>query len=216
MKTPVRSSHGRLEYTGRIPRDAFAVWAESPEGLIAIDRVAAGRPGLESPQPYDALALGAVLMIFAAWALTGRARPASERVAAMGIGVTAALIAGHAAFAPLAPAYDGARPAMVLSALERQGIALAVTGDYESEFHFEGRLTKPIVELLSADPVAWAQANPRGVIIATYTNRAGFPLDWPTPIYVGAWRGRVLAMWAASRVVERGPELLSDLPRGTR
>jgi hypothetical protein len=41
MKTPVRSSHGRLEYTGRIARDAFAVWAESPEGLIAIDRVAA-------------------------------------------------------------------------------------------------------------------------------------------------------------------------------
>jgi hypothetical protein len=41
MKTPVRSSHGRLEYTGRIARDAFAVWAESPEGLTAIDRVAA-------------------------------------------------------------------------------------------------------------------------------------------------------------------------------
>jgi hypothetical protein len=41
MKTPVRSSHGRLEYTGRIGRDAFAVWAESPEGVTAIDRVAA-------------------------------------------------------------------------------------------------------------------------------------------------------------------------------
>jgi hypothetical protein len=41
MKTPVRSSHGRLEYTGRIARDAFAVWAESPEGVTAIDRVAA-------------------------------------------------------------------------------------------------------------------------------------------------------------------------------
>ena len=41
MKTPVRSSHGRLEYTGRIARDLFAVWAESPEGLNAIDRVAA-------------------------------------------------------------------------------------------------------------------------------------------------------------------------------
>ena len=41
MKTPVRSSYGRLEYTGRIARDAFAVWAESPEGVTAIDRVAA-------------------------------------------------------------------------------------------------------------------------------------------------------------------------------
>jgi len=41
MKTPVRSSRGRLEYTGRLGRDAFAVWAESPEGLTAIDRVAA-------------------------------------------------------------------------------------------------------------------------------------------------------------------------------
>ena len=41
MKTLVRSSYGRLEYTGRIARDPFAVWAESPEGLSAIDRVAA-------------------------------------------------------------------------------------------------------------------------------------------------------------------------------
>jgi hypothetical protein len=41
MKTPVRSSRGQLQYTGRIAREAFAEWADSAEGNAATARLAA-------------------------------------------------------------------------------------------------------------------------------------------------------------------------------
>jgi hypothetical protein len=42
MKTLVRSSRGHLKYTGKITRESFAEWADSPGGREALDRVAAG------------------------------------------------------------------------------------------------------------------------------------------------------------------------------
>lgn len=41
MKTPVRSSRGRLIYTGRFSRESFALWTASPDGCAALDRLAA-------------------------------------------------------------------------------------------------------------------------------------------------------------------------------
>jgi hypothetical protein len=190
----------------------FAV-ALSP---VIVDRLIAGRPGIASPSPFPGLALGVALMLAGAWALGDRARSASARVASFALGVAATVIAGHVAFAPLTPAYDPARPAEALRQLERLGFPVAIAGDYESEFHFAARLTRPIVELVGADPVAWATANPKGAVIATYPNRPRFPDSWPTPIYAGAWRGRTLAIWPSEALVTTGPELLSDLPRGAR
>jgi len=41
MKTLVRSSRGHLKYTGKITRESFSLWAESPGGRKALDDVAA-------------------------------------------------------------------------------------------------------------------------------------------------------------------------------
>jgi hypothetical protein len=41
MKTLVRSSRGHLRYTGRITREAFAVWADSDSGRKVLEDVAA-------------------------------------------------------------------------------------------------------------------------------------------------------------------------------
>ena len=40
MKTLVRSSRGHLKYTGKITRESFAMWAESPSGREALEHAA--------------------------------------------------------------------------------------------------------------------------------------------------------------------------------
>jgi hypothetical protein len=182
---------------------------------IALDRVIAGRPGLGGSIGFGQVAGGAALMIAAGWILVGPPRPVARRVAEFGIAVAAVVALGHASFTPLAPAYDSARPAAAIAAAARAG-PVAIVGDYESEFHFAGRLLQPIVELLNADPVAWAEANPQGAVIATYARRVRLPSHWPQPLYLGAWRGRVLALWPSATAIEVGNELFSDPPRNAR
>jgi len=40
MAAPVRRSRGRLTYTGRLPRAAFAAWLDTPEGRRVVSRAA--------------------------------------------------------------------------------------------------------------------------------------------------------------------------------
>ena len=44
MKGPVRYSGGRMRYTGRIARERFATWAESPGGRGVLEQVASRTP----------------------------------------------------------------------------------------------------------------------------------------------------------------------------
>lgn len=44
MKGPVRYSGGRLKYTGRVPRERFATWAESDRGRTVLEQVASRTP----------------------------------------------------------------------------------------------------------------------------------------------------------------------------
>jgi hypothetical protein len=43
MKRPVRLSGGRIRYTGRIAREMFAAWAESPQGEAVVEQAAAAQ-----------------------------------------------------------------------------------------------------------------------------------------------------------------------------
>ena len=45
MKTPVRSLHGHLKYTGHFSREAYAAWAGSRAGTALLDRLAAAQGG---------------------------------------------------------------------------------------------------------------------------------------------------------------------------
>lgn len=53
-----------------------------------------------------------------------------------------------------------------LAAIEAQGRPIAYIGHYQGEFHFAGRLRRPIAELSPADALAWAQAHPQGLLFA--------------------------------------------------
>ncbi|UJJ50843.1 glycosyltransferase family 39 protein [Rhodanobacter denitrificans] len=62
--------------------------------------------------------------------------------------------------------YDLRPIAHLLGAAEQAGHPLAYTGNYEGQFHFEGRLTRPISELFGDQAIQdFARAHPDGVIV---------------------------------------------------
>jgi len=120
-------------------------------------------------------------------------------------------VAAHIGFMALAPAYDPDIPGGEVGRQQRFGGGeIGWVGDYEAEFNFAGRLNRPVVELLGRDPIAWVRENPRRSVIVTYSRRKQLPGEWPLPTYVGAWRGRILAIWPAALLDKYGAELLSD------
>nr|WP_298683045.1 hypothetical protein [uncultured Dongia sp.] len=86
-----------------------------------------------------------------------------------------------------------------LRQLEEAGQPLAVYGPYRGEFDFYGRLaTAPLALPDKAAALAWAKANPAGVIVSYFD---GSPLRLPAlPYYRGVARDRWVAIWPTSAV----------------
>ncbi|WP_374655262.1 ArnT family glycosyltransferase [Dongia sp.] len=84
--------------------------------------------------------------------------------------------------------------------LEDAGQPLAVYGPYRGEFDFYGRLSAAPISLPDRDAaIAWARANPAGVIVSYFD---GSPLRLPAlPYYRGVARDRWVAIWPASAVL---------------
>ncbi len=107
-------------------------------------------------------------------------------------------------------AFDLAPLAERLGQWERGGVAIAHFGTYHGQFHFLGRLRKPMpaIGLRDGDVETWLRANPDGRIISL---RARMPTD-AKPLYAQPFRGRFIVVWDAAtviadpRVAERGGE----------
>lgn len=190
-------------------------------GMLALPlfgaRLTGDRPGLDMPSWFGALAAftGFVLIGYAGWFLRDPPRAAVGRAATIAVGSTLAIVAVNVAFLLLAPAYEMRPAAQVLAQMEALGRPIAVTGDYENEFRLAGRLTTRIADELGDDAlIAWARANPQGVVIVdTYRRVPALPADWPVPLHLGAFRGRVMAIWSAADIAgPRGAELLRGPP----
>lgn len=189
-------------------------------GMVALPflapRIAQGRPGMElaTGLAVAIAGFGLVLLAGAALLLRDRARAAPARLASLAAATAALVVAANLGFLVLAPANDAAPIARVLAAAEAEGRRVGMVGDYESEFHFAGRLREPFAdELGDAGAIAWARANPEGVVLRSYGRRAALPADWPAPLHLGPWRGRLVAAWPAALVAgPRGAELMSDPP----
>lgn len=117
---------------------------------------------VDSAAPYSRyfsvvfLLLGGLLLL--------RGRGELRRLAVAGlIGV----LALNALFTlTLWPRFDLRPIAHLLGAAEQAGHPLAYTGNYEGQFHFEGRLTRPISELFGDQAIQdFAHAHPDGVIV---------------------------------------------------
>jgi hypothetical protein len=88
-----------------------------------------------------------------------------------------------------------------LRQLEESGQPLAVYGPYRGEFDYYGRLSSAPIALPDRQvAIAWAKANPAGVIVSYFD---GSPLRLPAlPYYRGVARDRWVAIWPTSAVIQ--------------
>ena len=110
------------------------------------------------------------------------------------------VVAGHLGMRPvLAAVYDLRPVASRLAEWERQGVPLANFGKYHGQYHFPGRLTKPIAEIGTVDPdtQTFLKDHPDGKIVAYHETlpRAA------KPVAVYRFRNRLITIWDAETVI---------------
>jgi 4-amino-4-deoxy-L-arabinose transferase-like glycosyltransferase len=104
-------------------------------------------------------ALGVLLLV-----LRPRSRLAALQVLAA-CSVTAVVLMLAAAGRGAAPLYDVSRVAVLLGRLEREGHPLAHAGKYRGEYHFAGRLTRPLEIIERHDVERWFWRHPDGYVV---------------------------------------------------
>ena len=160
---------------------------------------------LKAEAPWlDHLAAGWGLALIAAGAAlvaAGRLNLAA-RLSMLAATAAVAVVAAHLALKPVLAAFYDLRPvAGRLAEWEGQGIALANFGKYHGQYHFLGRLKKPIavVGVAASDERDFLAAHPTGRIVAyhdTLPERGG-----AKPVEVFRFRSRVIAVWDAATVI---------------
>jgi 4-amino-4-deoxy-L-arabinose transferase-like glycosyltransferase len=166
---------------------------------LAILAMGVGAPALDLPAWADSLAPGwAVLAIGAGIAaaavpLAGhRARLATLASLSAALVVTVHLVARPALTAVLDLGPLSAR----LGAWERDGRPLAHYGTYHGQFHFGGRLLKPMAIIGDGEVAEWVRCNPRGKIV-TYHRQVP---DRARPDFVQPFRALTIGVWDAALV----------------
>lgn len=104
-------------------------------------------------------ALGIFLLV-----LRLRSRLAALEVLAA-CSVAAIVVMLAAAGRSAAPMYDVSRVAVLLGRLEREGHALALAGKYRGEYHFAGRLKRPLEIIERRDVDQWFSRHPDGYVV---------------------------------------------------
>lgn len=139
-----------------------------------------------------------VVALVAAWTRTPDIR-AEARLLAI-CSATLIVFLSMAASPALKFAYDLSLPAQLVASWQQQDRPVAYIGKYHGEFHFLGRLEKP-VEVLKSHTRApkWAKENPTGILMATL-RASEIQFD---PIAVFPYRGRFLVMWEAPETRKR-------------
>lgn len=173
-------------------------------------RILAERPGLSLPGWLLAVgaAYGILLLALGAWTL--RLKPeVGKIVAALSTVSVALIVAVHIGLLALRPTLDLGPAAAFLARAEAEGRPVALLGDYEGQYHFAGRLTRPITDVNHTTALTWVAEHPDGLLITSHRGvHTGV-----APAYEGPYRGRRLAIWHARDVIARGSVLLNEPTR---
>ncbi len=96
------------------------------------------------------------------------------------------------------------RPAAhLLQAADADGRAIGMIGTYEGQFHFEGRLTRPIEYLTQGESVdTFAREHPDGLIITRVEGNRLQPSDLRYPLLVQPFRSSWIVIWPARSLAE--------------
>ena len=161
------------------------------------------------PLPLLAAGAGAALVALATWVAMDRPRNLTFRVASLALTAVGTVLAVHVALQSwLTTRFDVARIAAEIMVAEAAGRPVAHSFDYHGQYHFAGRLTRPIAALTKDSAVDWARANPQGIVI---DYRRDDPSTYPTqPPFVQGYRGRYVVIWPAAEVIAHGRVLFGD------
>ena len=142
--------------------------------------------------PLLIAALGIAVMVV-------RARPAVI-ARALAVQAAAVVVVIHLFVMPAAaPLYDVRSAATLMHEWQQADIPLAFIKTYHGQFHFIGRLDRPIEEIDTDRAAEWVIAHPGGRIIALHKPGA-LPEPGVAPLYLGPFRGKLLAIWSAEAV----------------
>ena len=169
--------------------------------LLALAVLAAGMlaPSLDLPSLADRLAPAWTLLAVAAGAAVAVTPLAglTARLAALASLSAALVVAAHLVARPaLAETMDLGPVAARLGAWERDGRPLAHYGKYHGQFHFLGRLLKPMAIIGDMEVRQWVRRNPRGKIV-TYHRRVP---ERARPDFVQPFRAMTIGVWDAALV----------------
>jgi 4-amino-4-deoxy-L-arabinose transferase-like glycosyltransferase len=102
-------------------------------------------------------------------------------------------VAGAGVVPALVPYVDPGPAARVLAGLQARQVPLAHLGKYHAQYHFAGRLEKPIAILDPPELAAWVAAHPEGRVMTVERRRAAEGATGPE--FQAPYRGAWLQLW---------------------
>ncbi|MDD9878777.1 MAG: glycosyltransferase family 39 protein [Magnetovibrio sp.] len=143
---------------------------------------------------------GLLLAAAAAIAFVPLATVRAQAVGLSGLAAVSVLTAYLSLYPVLENRYDPTPLAAQLKAFEDEGRAIADFGKYHGQYHFPGRLTKPIavIGLDRREEEKFLARHPDGVVVAYYRN----PPKGHTPLHAFHFRKMTAVIWPARALIE--------------
>jgi hypothetical protein len=102
------------------------------------------------------------------------------------------------------PSYDLRPVSRLLASAQAAGHPVANLADYHGQFHFYGRLHRPVIPLPETVLAAWGRDHPAGLLVTYYGRGGEAP---PDAVYTQPYRGGSLAVREGASVAA-SPDVL--------
>ncbi|MFQ6023691.1 MAG: ArnT family glycosyltransferase [Acidiferrobacterales bacterium] len=184
-----------------------SIWSSMAFPLILLGGLLAAVPGLPRVEALPAMLweqrsffIGIAVAgvgVLLAWLPVQDVRQRITNIAAGGVALLVLAILGIGSqFDKL---YETNDLAYYLADAERQQRPVAHVGPYHGQFHFAGRLRKPLDVIAAKDVYDWSASHPQGLII-TYTGEWQPHAAATKPAFEAAYRDQRIRIWKTSTI----------------